>query len=162
MHITTSDEDRSEAIDVLRGFALLGILLVNVESFSMPAIVQFNPTAYGGDSWSNRLIHASTYVLARQKFMAIFSMLFGAGVLLLSNKNERIGQQSAWLHYARSFWLLVFGLFHAFLIWGGDVLVVYAGCAFFLYGVPAVPTTMATCARVGHFFYASLSEHVCG
>ena len=127
------NEARIEAIDLLRGVALLGILLVNIENFAMPSIAQFNPTAYGDQGRSNELIHALTYVLAEQKFMAIFSMLFGAGVLLLSCKHEDKGQRPGRFHYARVFWLLVFGLAHMFLIWGGDVLVVYAGCACVLY-----------------------------
>ena len=128
------DANRIESLDVLRGVALLGILLVNIENFAMPAIAQFNPTAYGDQTASNKAIHALTYVFAEQKFMAVFSMLFGAGVLLLFRKHESEGKKPDRLHYARMFWLLSFGLVHMFLVWGGDVLVVYAGCACVLYG----------------------------
>ena len=127
MKRTHNHQARIEAIDVLRGIALLGILLVNIQNFSMPSITQFNPTAYGQQGLSNNLIHALTYVLAEQKFMAIFSMLFGAGVLSLSHRPRHF-------HFRRMSWLLVFGLFHMFLIWSGDVLVVYAICGSVVYG----------------------------
>ena len=129
----TGDEGRVAAIDVLRGVALLGILIVNIETFAMPGIAQFNPTANGEGSWSGQLVHGLTYVFAKQKFMAIFSMLFGAGMVLLYRKHEKQGQRAARIHYARCFWLLVFGLIHMFFIWMGDILVIYAICGSILY-----------------------------
>ena len=72
-------QKRIVAIDLLRGFALLGILLMNIMSFAMPDIAYFNPQAFGGAEWWNQVVYGVTHVVADQKFMALFSMLFGAG-----------------------------------------------------------------------------------
>ena len=71
-------------------------------------------------------------MLADQKLMSIFVMLFGAGVLLFSTRAADRGSRSGVLHYRRMFWLLVFGLVHAYLIWYGDILVLYAVCGMLL------------------------------
>ena len=58
--------------------------------------------------------------------MAIFSMLFGAGVVLMATRLREKGLSAAWVHYRRMFWLLLIGLLHAHLLWAGDILVMYA------------------------------------
>jgi uncharacterized protein len=121
------------AIDILRGFALLGILLMNIMSFAMPDIAYFNPMAYGGDDWANQFVYGVTHIIADQKFMALFSMLFGASVMLLTNNLVEKGQNPAKIHYSRNFWLLIIGLIHGYLIWLGDILTIYAISAFVLY-----------------------------
>jgi uncharacterized protein len=60
--------------------------------------------------------------------MTIFSLLFGAGIVLFTTRVEAKGQRAGWLHYKRIFWLLLIGLAHAHLIWPGDILVLYATC----------------------------------
>jgi uncharacterized protein len=121
---------RFQALDVLRGCAVLGILLINIQSFAMPAAASSNPMALGEPSARDFAIWIASHVLADQKFMTIFSLLFGAGVLLMST---RAGEQAARLHYRRMSWLLVFGLLHAYLLWDGDILALYALCGFFIY-----------------------------
>ncbi len=124
---------RIVAIDLLRGFALLGILLMNMSSLSNPNIAYFNPTIYGGDEWWNRLVFSLNHIFADQKMMAIFSMLFGASVMLVTSNLEKRGKNSLWFHYVRNFWLLIIGLIHAIYIWDGDILMIYALSAFVLY-----------------------------
>lgn len=126
-------KQRIVAIDILRGFALLGILLMNMSSYAMPGMAYFNPTVYGGDELWNRLIFSLNPIFADQKMMALFSMLFGASVLLVTNNMEKKGESSLWFYYSRNAWLLVFGLIHSILFWEGDVLVIYALCSFILY-----------------------------
>lgn len=123
---------RIVAIDTLRGFALLGILLMNIMSFAMPAVAYYNPTVYGGQEWYNRLTYAFVHVLADQKFMALFSLLFGASVTLLLTKLREREQNAARFHYTRNFWLLVIGILHS-LLWYGDILAIYAVSAFVLF-----------------------------
>ena len=123
---------RIVSIDILRGFALLGILLMNIMSFAMPDVAYSNPDAFGGDG-INRVVYGLTHIIADQKFMGLFSMLFGASVMLLTNKLEEKGEKVARIHYTRNVWLLIFGLLHTVLIWSGDVLAVYALCSFVLY-----------------------------
>jgi uncharacterized protein len=106
---------------------------MNMSSFSMPNIAYFNPTVYGGDQWWNRLIFSLNHIFADQKMMAIFSMLFGASVMLVTGNMEKRAENPIKFHYARNFWLLVIGLIHATLVWDGDILTIYALSAFVLY-----------------------------
>ncbi|MDJ0753524.1 MAG: DUF418 domain-containing protein [Ardenticatenaceae bacterium] len=119
-------KERNIALDFLRGFALLGILLLNIQSFSMPEAAYFNPTAYGDLTGLNRLVWIGSHIFADSKFMTIFSILYGAGIVLITQKLEDKGRGSAGLHYRRTFWLLLIGLAHAYLLWFGDILVAYA------------------------------------
>lgn len=129
----TRPTERIVAIDVLRGFALLGILIMNIQSFAMPDSTYFNPTVYGDLSGANRWVWILSHIFADQKFMTIFSLLFGAGILLITDKLEGRGQRSVGVHYRRTFWLLLIGLAHAYLLWSGDILVAYALCGFWVY-----------------------------
>ena len=126
-------QDRIESIDVLRGFALLGILLMNIQSFAMVEAAYFDPSQYGDLSGINWWVWAFSHAFADMKFMALFSMLFGAGIVLVTDSRQAKGQPTLVHHYSRNFWLLLFGLIHAYLIWYGDILVTYALAAFFLY-----------------------------
>ena len=126
-------KQRIIAIDVLRGFALLGILLMNMSSFAMPNMAYFNPTVYGGDDVWNRLMFSLSHIFADQKMMALFSMLFGASVMLVTANLEKRGKSPFGFHYLRNFWLLIFGLLHSIFIWDGDILFIYALCSFVLY-----------------------------
>ena len=127
------ESERIVAVDVLRGFALLGILVVNIQAFSMPDATIFNPTAYGDLAGMNRWVWLLTHIFVEQKFMTIFSMLFGAGILLMTQRVEEKGLRSASLHHRRMTVLLAFGLMHAYLVWSGDILVWYALCGFCVY-----------------------------
>lgn len=124
---------RIESIDVLRGFALLGILVMNIQSFAMIDAAYFIPVAYGDFSGVNFWVWALSHLLADQKMMTIFSMLFGAGIVLMSTGRERAGGSPAAAHYRRNAVLLVFGLAHAYLLWYGDILVTYALCGMAVY-----------------------------
>ncbi len=128
-----SSSSRLVAMDVLRGFALLGILLMNIQSFSMPGAAYLNPTAYGNFSGVDQWVWSVSHLFADQKFMSLFSMLFGAGVLLFCQNAEQKHGSARKLHYTRTFWLLVFGLLHGYLFWYGDILYAYAMCGFIIY-----------------------------
>lgn len=128
-----SNAQRLVSLDVLRGFALLGILTMNIGLFSMPAAAYFAPTVYGSltgvDGWIWRLTH----VLADMKFMAIFSMLFGAGIVLMSERIESRGHAAKGVHYRRMAWLALFGILHAHLLWHSDILYWYGMCGMVVY-----------------------------
>ncbi|MDA8018138.1 MAG: DUF418 domain-containing protein [Thermoanaerobaculia bacterium] len=128
-----SQGDRIVSLDVVRGFALLGILVMNIQSFSMIAAAYFNPTAYGDLEGVNYFVWLASHVLADQKFMTIFSMLFGAGVVLMADRVEAAGRRPGPIHYRRMLVLLVIGLAHAYLLWYGDILVPYALTAMITY-----------------------------
>ena len=145
----TSQQERIEVLDVLRGFALLGILTMNIGSFSMPSAAYMDPTAWGEFSGLNLGLWVTTHLFADLKFMAIFSMLFGAGLVLMSNRRSARGEKTAGLHLRRMFRLLVFGLLHAHLLWPGDVLVWYALCGTVLFAFRNVgPRTLISLALV--------------
>lgn len=129
----TKNKDRIEALDILRGFAILGILVMNIQSFSMPGAAYMNPTAFGDLEGINKWVWVLGHIFADQKFMTIFSILFGAGIVLVTQNAESRSGFSAGLHYRRTFWLLLIGLFHAHILWYGDILVPYALCALFVY-----------------------------
>lgn len=126
-------EERLAPIDVLRGVALLGILTINVWSFALPEIAQNNPRAAGGATGAPFATWVVCHLLFEQKMMSIFSMLFGAGLVLQAGRADARGAPLAATYYRRVFWLLVIGLLHAYLLWDGDILVSYALCGLFLY-----------------------------
>ena len=124
--------DRIESIDVLRGFALLGIMIMNISSFAMPSMAYFSPVVYDINIL-NHIIYSITHIIADQKFMAIFSMLFGASTILFIYSAKKRGKSPLLLFYSRNFWLLIIGSIHSSYFWFGDILFIYALCAFPLF-----------------------------
>ena len=126
--------NRIHSLDLLRGFAVLGILIMNITNFSHVNVAYMNPTIGAGLEGYNQYFHAFNYIFADTRFMSIFSILFGAGVVLFTNNAVLKGKRAGVLHFKRMFWLLFFGIVHAYLIWEGDILVTYAfcGCLIFL------------------------------
>ncbi len=129
-----TEGERIASLDLLRGVAVLGILTMNIQSFSMPGAAYANPTVWGSLEGARGVIWGLTHLLADMKFMAIFSILFGAGMVLMSERREARGEGVWGLHLRRMFWLLVFGLAHAHLLWYGDILVWYAMAGAVLFG----------------------------
>ncbi|MBK5292751.1 MAG: DUF418 domain-containing protein [Acidobacteriia bacterium] len=130
-----SGEERINSIDVLRGFALLGILLMNILTFGLPMAAYGNPNIWGGaDGW-DRIIYFIQFVAWDGKMRALFSLVFGAGVIVLTTRGERrgAGVAVADIYYRRMFWLLLFGLVHAYVFWWGDILYPYALCGLLLF-----------------------------
>ncbi len=125
--------ERYHSLDLLRGIAVLGILIMNIQSFAMIQAAYINPTAYGDFTGINRWVWILSHIFADQKFMTIFSILFGAGIILLTQRAEAKGVSAAGLHYRRTLWLLLIGLAHAYLLWHGDILVPYALCALIVF-----------------------------
>jgi uncharacterized protein len=122
-------EARLDHLDVLRGFALLGILLVNFQWFVRPVqaiALGAAPDLAGANLAVDWLISA----LAESKFYALFSMLFGAGFALMAGRAAERETPFWGLYLRRLLVLLLFGLGHMLLIWAGDILVVYSLCAF--------------------------------
>jgi uncharacterized protein len=124
--------DRIETLDVLRGFALLGILAMNIRAMALPMSSYMYPYGHFEYEGANRAAYLFTSVGFDLKMMGLFSMLFGVGVLLYSAKTTEKGRPPRGLWFRRMFWLLVIGLVHAYLIWGGDILVPYALCGILL------------------------------
>jgi len=118
--------DRIQSLDTIRGIAVMGIFSVNVIAFAMIFPAYMNPVAFGGYTGENLAIWLANYIVIDGKMRTLFSMLFGASMLLVIDRAEASGQSAARVHYARMAVLLAFGLFHFYFIWHGDILVLYA------------------------------------
>jgi len=127
-------QDRFESLDVLRGIAILGIFAVNIVAFSLPWFALSNPMAVpnffdeSGAFWWT----VSTSIF-QFKFITLFSVMFGAGIMLMLGEERPAPKQS--IHRSRMFWLFVFGMVHCYLLWFGDILAPYALAGFLVSGV---------------------------
>ncbi len=149
-------------MDVLRGFALLGILLMNIQSFAMVGMAYINPTVMGGMQGVDYWVWLVTHVLADQKFMTIFSLLFGASLAMMTGRQAAAGRSPASLHYRRMGWLMVIGLLHAYLLWFGDILVVYSFCGAVVFLFRKLPCWLLVVIGMLSISVASMISLVCG
>lgn len=124
--------ERHAALDALRGFALLGILTMNVIA-GMPAAAYFNAPLAGGFTGWNFAAWLVGYIAFNEKMMTIFSMLFGAGLVLVSDRAAARGRSPVTYFLRRTFALLIFGLLHAYFLFYGDILYTYALCSLAVY-----------------------------
>lgn len=130
--------ERIVTLDVLRGFALFGILLMNMEAFAGPLDLSFtaiDPRWLGVDRWVDALV----YVFVQGKFFTLFSLLFGAGFAVMAQRAEASGRDFNPLYLRRSAALLLIGLCHALLVWSGDILFTYALLSFLLLAFREAP-----------------------
>ena len=97
--------ERQVAVDILRGFALLGILVMNITYFAYPGGTYFSPLGAGGFEGINKLAWWFSYVLFSQKFLTIFSMLFGAGLVLMFTRAKEKQIKFGKIYYRRLLWL---------------------------------------------------------
>jgi uncharacterized protein len=135
-----TQEERISSLDALRGYALLGILPANVLIFGMYFAAANDPTVAGGATGLDLASWALFRILVEGKMRALFSMAFGASVILLTSRTEeRSGDTAADIYYRRTLWLLLFGLAHAFLLFWGDILYPYALCALILFPFRKLP-----------------------
>lgn len=115
--------DRHQSLDVLRGIAIMGILVMNIPFFFIPMqAMQYLPsdplfTGASIDVWFY------SHVFFDMKFITLFSALFGAGIILMVGEEPDASRK---VHFSRMRWLLLIGLIHAYVIWYGDILVSYA------------------------------------
>lgn len=122
---------RIPTLDVMRGLAVLGILAVNVVSFGLPFMVygdaDLSPFPLTG---ANAVARWTVDVFFHQKFITLFSMLFGASIFLVGG--ERQDAARGRLLRRRLFWLAVIALIHGLGFWYGDVLLLYAWSGLFV------------------------------
>ncbi len=137
-----TEKKRIEGLDVLRGVALLGILVMNIQAFSMPFSAYMNPRVFPEFDLANQLVYIYTHLFFDVKMMTLFSMLFGAGVVLYAEKAKKPEdiRPVRRLWFIRMGWLLAIGMVHAYFIWYGDILVSYAVCGLlFLWWLRRLP-----------------------
>ncbi len=123
--------ERLEEVDLLRGWALLGILLVNMNFFSWPLFTIFLKRQWDNpaDLWAEIGIG----LFAQGKFYTLFSFLFGFGFSIFLLKGEKQGRSAMGLFARRLMVLMAIGVVHAFLIWAGDILLLYSLVGFLLF-----------------------------
>lgn len=122
-----SPADRIEALDFVRGVAVLGILAINITGFWGPTLASFSPmipqAEPGGAAW-----FAVAFVLFEGKMRALFTLLFGASLMLFCDSVAQRGRQPELMQARRLLWLAAFGYAHYLLLWWGDILFPYALC----------------------------------
>jgi uncharacterized protein len=131
----TSARERIFALDVLRGVAVLGILLMNITGMGLP-YAAVSPAYSGGSTGVDLWTWIITSTLFEGTLRGLFTLLFGAGVVLYTSRLERAGMHevAADLYFRRTIWLIVFGLVNAYLlVWAGDILFCYGVVGLFLY-----------------------------
>lgn len=121
-------------LDLLRGFAMLGILTMNI-TLGLPGASRLNPEIAGGFSGANFWLWLTGYLLFDEKMITLFSYLFGAGICLAAGSvSHSLGGT-----IRRQLALLVIGLCHAYFIWEGDILTFYGICGLLVYPLRHLP-----------------------
>jgi len=122
--------ERIVALDFIRGIAVLGILFANITAFAHPVLAYYWPGALpGGGSAADQAVWLFQFVFVDGKFRGLFTLLFGAGMVLFLERARTQGKGRG-LQARRLFWLLLFGLAHFALLFVGDILFTYALAGF--------------------------------
>ena len=129
---------RVTSLDLIRGVAVLGILMMNAVSFKFGPAPYFNLSAGGSETWLDWSVGMFGEVFVDQKFMGLFSLLFGAGMILFIDRAGSRGRRAVRLNLWRNALLLLIGVLHG-LLWYGDVLTVYAVSSLFLIALRKLP-----------------------
>jgi uncharacterized protein len=140
-------------MDALRGFALLGILLMNIEFFNRSVHdymsgIDTSPGAAGTAAWI-------VYVFVQGKFWVLFSLLFGMGFALMQDRLEGTGRPFGRLYFRRTLALMAFGLLHIVLLWPGDILFAYSITALVLMAFLKVRGVAVLITGMGLYFAVS-------
>lgn len=129
---------RITSLDLIRGVAVLGILLMNAVSFRFGSAPYFNLSAGGSVGWLDWAVGVGGEVFVDQKFMGMFSLLFGAGMVLFMDRAAARGARAVALNLWRNALLLIIGAAH-FAFWDGDVLMAYALSSVVLLALRGLP-----------------------
>ncbi|WP_290649047.1 DUF418 domain-containing protein [Aquisalimonas sp.] len=155
-HLATAaasvEGQRLAVLDVLRGVAVLGILLMNIQSFGRFSSEYLNPKALGEPPPLDWAVWIVSHVVADEKFITMLTVLFGAGIVLMARNAKGSAEDFERRFRRRMAWLFVFGLVHGLFVWPGDILAAYAVC-----GVIAVQfrhRPADTLVRLGLLLYA--------
>lgn len=149
--MSAPDSGRIAQIDVLRGFAVLGVFWIGVGAFGMPYGANALPTLLGTPSTLNLAVWASTEVFMEGAMRGLFSMLFGASALIYLDQSrlDRDGLAIVDRFYRRNLTLMLFGIIHAYvLLWPHDVLYAYGLIGLFLFPLRRAPALILFLAGV--------------
>ena len=132
------ESGRITSLDLIRGIAVLGILLMNAVNFGLGSAPYFNLSAGGSETSFDWAIGILGEVFVDQKFMGLFSLLFGAGMILFIDRASGKGRRAVLLNLWRNALLLVIGILHM-VLWDGDILIAYALSSVFLLALRKLP-----------------------
>jgi uncharacterized protein len=124
--MATTSADRILSLDIIRGIAVMGIFSVNVVGMAMMEFAYFYPPAFGFESVWDRVMWAGNMLVVDGRFRSLFSILFGASMVLVIERAVAAGRKGWQVHYPRMIVLLLFGLAHYYFFWWGDILSNYA------------------------------------
>lgn len=119
---------RLATLDLIRGVAVLGILAINIGGFAGPMASLTSPNLPHPVSSADEAAYALSFLFFEGKMRALFSLLFGAGLMLFWERMEAAGRNGDVLQVRRLFWLMALGALHYTLLWWGDILFLYAIC----------------------------------
>lgn len=139
--------ERITSLDTIRGVAILGILPMNALAFGLDQAAYTNVSADGIGQPLDWVIGVLTMIFVDEKMMALFSLLFGVGVVIFAERAQAKGRRVVWLSLWRFALLFAVGLVHAAL-WFGDVLSLYAMCAPVVLLVRRLPAAVLASAGV--------------
>ncbi|MCZ6835930.1 MAG: DUF418 domain-containing protein [Planctomycetota bacterium] len=134
-HGPVLETERIVALDVLRGFALLGIFMVNMQFFALPFMHAVADPTLADAPASEVASWFFVKVFFEYKFISLFSMLFGMGMVVQMTRAGKKGRPFGSYYIRRTILLAVFGLVHALLLWYGDILFIYAWVSLILFAM---------------------------
>lgn len=144
----TLQPDRIHIIDAMRGFALCGILIMNIPYFALPFQQGYDPRIFGElGQRANHFWWAFVNYFLEGSMRGLFSLLFGAGALLLLGRLQKknTGLVPADIYFRRLLWLLLFGFINGFLLnWPGDILYHYAIVGMFIFAFRSASPKLLT------------------
>ena len=120
------ESQRLGMLDLLRGFALLGIFMVNMQFFTMVFSAFMKPDVFGDAPWTDVLAWGFVKTFFEYKFISLFSVLFGAGMVVQMTRAKAKGRPFVPTYLRRMVVLALIGLIHGFLLWYGDILFIYS------------------------------------
>ncbi len=118
--------DRIAALDLVRGIAVLGILTINIAGFAGGASAVLSPDLLAPATMLDKLAFAIGLVLFEGKMRGLFTLLFGASMLLFVERRDAAGEDGGYWQLRRLGWLFLIGYLHQLLLWSGDILMLYA------------------------------------
>src|ERR1017187_9416284 len=132
--------ERVQAIDIIRGLALFGVLIVNILSGFRVPLLEHIRSHFAGLLGTNYLVELLTTSVLEFKAFTIFTVLFGVGIAIQFERATRRNVNARHFLLRRLAWLFVLGSAHLFLVWNGDILTLYAICGLLLLPVLNLPS----------------------
>jgi uncharacterized protein len=149
--MSSAAPDRIAALDLIRGIAVLGILAVNIAGFAGGPIGVLSPNFPEPGSAADNWAFAGIVLVFEGKLRALFTLMFGASMLLYIERAEERGGDGALMQLRRLVWLMLFGYLHFTLLWWGDILFTYAVIGLCVLPLRKLPPRAVTIAAVAFY-----------